>query len=145
MIRDKLLACWDAAAITVTAVSSSIDLKATGINLNRASTPMRALVIVDTAFTAAGAGTATFELIEADDADLTSNIVSLYSTAAIGKATLVVGYVVMDIVIPKTAKRYLGFRVTVATGPMTAGAVTAEFVANTDSDVTTRLSGNTGL
>lgn len=145
MIRDKLLACWDAAAITVTAVSSSVDLLATGIDLSRADTPMRAVVYVDTAFTAVGSATATFELIEAADADLTSGIVSLYTTGAIGKATLVVGYKVMDVLIPATAKRYIGYRVTVATPPMTAGAVTAEFVADTQTNIPGRRIGWTGI
>jgi len=145
MIRDRLLACWDAAAITVTAVSNSVDLLASGIDLSRTDTPMRAVIIVDTAFTAAGAATATWELIEADDANLTSNIVTLFTTAAIGKATLVVGYKVMDVPIPATAKRYIGFRVTVATGPMTAGAVTAELVANTQTNIPGRRIGYTGI
>jgi len=145
MIRDRLLACWDAAAITVTAVSSSIDLQATGIDLSRADTPMRAVIFVDTAFTAVGSATATFELIEATDADLTTSITSLYTTAAIGKATLVVGYRVMDVLIPATAKRYIGYRVTVASGPMTAGAVTAELVANVQTVIPGRRIGYTGI
>lgn len=85
--------------------------------------------------TAMSAGTScTFEVIIADNAALTSNVVSLCSSAAIGQATLVAGYnTVLRIppLIGSLGKRYLGARYTVAgnngsgTGKVTTDIVTA--------------------
>lgn len=82
--------------------------------------------------TAMSAGTScAFEIIVADDAALTSNVVSLCTTGAIARATLVAGYNTA-LRIPTqatTGKRYLGARYTVA-GDNSAGTgkVTADIV-----------------
>lgn len=114
-------------AITVTAVSTdAIDLvNARDIGTG---TPLFAVAHVLEAFTASGAATLTIDLIEADDAALSSNVDVLASTGAVGKAALVIGYKAV-LPIPSRSnigsQRYLGFRYTVATGPMTAGKITS--------------------
>ena len=83
--------------------------------------------------TAMSAGTScAFEIIIADDAALTSNVVSLGTTGAIVKASLTKGTNVVLPIPPRVAslgKRYLGARYTVA-GDNSAGAgkVTADVV-----------------
>jgi hypothetical protein len=143
MIIDKFLTPWDNTALTDTASSDAVDLTVTG-DLSRSARPMRAVVRVGTAFTASGSATGTFALVQSDNADLSSPD-TLYTTSAIAKATLVAGYGIMDIVLPRTSKRYLGFKFTVATGPMTAGTVTGTFVQDTETPIADRLVGNTGM
>lgn len=84
--------------------------------------------------TAMSAGTScAFEIIIADDAALTSNVVSLGTTGAITQATLVAGYNTVLPIPPRPGslgKRYLGARYTVVgdnsagTGKVTADIVT---------------------
>ena len=132
MLEAKLLMS-DEQAITTTAVSTkSIDL---GVALRDigAGEPLYAVVVVDEAFTAAGAATLVIGLITDDDSALGSPT-TILSTPAIDKAALTAGRVPIVIPIPPNiAEQYLGLNYTVATGPMTAGKVTA-FVAK---DVTT--------
>jgi len=132
VLEAKLLMS-DEQAITTTAVSTkSIDL---GVALRDigAGEPLYAVVVVDEAFTAAGAATLVIGLITDDDSALGSPT-TILSTPAIDKAVLTAGRVPIVIPIPPNiAEQYLGLNYTVATGPMTAGKVTA-FVAK---DVTT--------
>lgn len=83
-------------------------------------------VIFDTAATAAGAATVTITLESDLLATLASAPVVHFTTAAIGKATLVAGSVPVQTQLPTGAlvpyKRFLGVRYTVATGPLTAGS-----------------------
>jgi len=86
------------------------------------------VVVVDVDFTAAGAATMVIGLITDDAADLSSPT-TILSTPAIGKAALTAGRVPIVIPVPPNiAEQYLGLNYTVATGPMTAGKVTA-FIA----------------
>ena len=85
------------------------------------------------AATAAGAATVNFELIQADDTALTTNVETLVQTGPIGKATLTVGTLVglhYDRAAPLAARRYIGVRYTVGTGPLTAGTFSAAIVKN---------------
>jgi hypothetical protein len=98
------------------------------------------LAMVNTQFTASGAGTLIVALVAADSADLATNPTTLFATAALPKATLAPGYrvrfrVPRNTVYP-TGQRYLGVVYTVATGPMTAGKITAGLTleAQDDSD-----------
>ena len=119
-------------AITVTAISSNV------LDLRNAATPALGdegisgpemwlvVQVTDNAFTAAGAATLTITLESDSAATLASAPVVHYSTTAIPKATLVIGYVAVRQFLPSgDYKRYLGLRYTVATGPMTAGNVVA--------------------
>lgn len=146
MIMDRQIAPSTAQAVTATAFSTDvIDLAAANRDLGR-STPLRAIVTVGTQFTAAGAGTLVVELVESANADLSSPTVLAQSNGGtpLALATLAPGYLAMDIQIPTTTKRYLGFRYTVATGPMTGGTISASIVMDTPSPIATRPTGVTG-
>lgn len=83
-------------------------------------------VLFDTAATAAGAATVTISLESDVLATLASAPVVHFTTAAIGKATLVAGAIPVQVQLPGGAaqlyKRFLGVRYTIATGPLTAGS-----------------------
>jgi len=132
MIIDRNTLVSNAQAVTATAVSTdTIDLGA--LRDIGTGTKISAFVTVDVAATAAGAATVTFAVITSANADL-SSATTLYTTSAIGKATLVAGYKVFDITIPRQLlSRYLGLNYTVATGPLTAGAFTGGFVVDMQS------------
>lgn len=132
---DKQLTVSDAQAVTATAVSTNaIDTGgSTPLRDVGRGSIMRMIITTSIAATAAGAATVTFELIQADDAALTTNVEVLESTAAIGKATLVIGYTAMNFVLPSNTRRYIGVRYTVATGPLTAGTFTASLVKDVGS------------
>lgn len=85
------------------------------------------------AVTAAGAATVNFELIQADDAALTTNVEIIVQTGPIPKATLALGALVAlsyDRAAPLTPRRYIGLRYTIGTGPLTAGKFVAAIVKN---------------
>lgn len=126
-------------AVTATAVSTnSVDTNPCGIGGNQPNDLGRgeALEIAIStlvAATAAGAATVNFELIQADDAALTTNVETLVQTGPIPKASLVIGALVplhLDRAAPYTPRRYIGVRYTVSTGPLTAGTFTAAIVKN---------------
>lgn len=138
---DKQNLISDAQAVTVTAVSTnSVDLLG-GMTLGTdtlGNTPdndfakspeLDILITVTEQFTAAGAATLQVAVITDDSAALGSPT-TLMTSAAIGKATLVPGYQFRLGLPPgnAAADRYLGLQYTVATGPMTAGKVTAALV-----------------
>ena len=136
----------DAQAVTATAISTNVlDLRnyATGV-----TTPVLAdeglvgqnmwlTIVVGTAVTAAGAATVTFTLESDSDTGLSTSVTTHYSSAAIGKATLVAGYVAVRVQLPSgDYERYLGVRYTVATGPLTAGTFTAFLSPNVQRNIT---------
>lgn len=130
MIIDRLLNVSTAQALTAAAVSEdSVDL--TNARDIGAGEPLIGTFLVVTALLASGgAATLTVELISADDAALTSNVVSHASTEAIPKASLVAGYKRTLAVPPRTnigADRYWGFRYTPATNDFTSGTLDAWF------------------
>jgi hypothetical protein len=116
----------DAAAITSTRNSTNVIDLGVARDIGRGR-GIRLVAKVGTAFTASGSATLTPSIVVADDAALTTNPVTLWTGAAIAKATLVAGYKLIDMVLPNfgTKKRFIGLVWTVATGPMTAGTVTA--------------------
>ena len=135
MLADKQLLVSDAQAVTATAVSTNaIDTGSSSVVRNIGwGEEMRMVVQTNVTALAAGAATVVFEIIQADDAALTTNVTSLMSSAAIPKASLVQGGVPpMDFVLPATTQRYVGVRYTVATGPLTAGTFTAGLIHDTD-------------
>jgi hypothetical protein len=145
--RQNLIS--DKQAITVTAVSTDkIDRKGgtPGFTLdNLGNTPkddpsrspeLMFMFTVTEQFTAAGAATLQIDLVADDDPALGSPTV-LGSTGPIGKALLVPGKKFF-LNVPQhalDADRYIGANYTVATGPMTAGKITAGVV--TESGVQT--------
>lgn len=129
MITDSYLKVSNAQAVTTTAVSTNkIDL-GVGRDLGE-GTLLSVNFNINTAF--AGGTSTAFEVITADDAALTSNVVVIGSTGAIATAGLTAGQnkvVNINPQIGSNGKRYVGTRYTVV-GTNTAGAVTAEFIVN---------------
>ena len=130
MITDALLKVSAAQAVTSSAVSTDkVDLSVArdigeGENLYMNFS-------VDTAFTAAGAATMEMQVVVADDAALTTNVTVVGTTGAIGKASLTAGANFVARINPllaSTGRRYFGANYVVSTGPMTAGAITANVV-----------------
>jgi len=82
--------------------------------------------IVETFLAAAGAATLQIALVNADDAPLTVNPITLAKTEAITKVDLVAGYQFTELgfVPAKCVRRYLGAILTIATNPGTAGKLT---------------------
>lgn len=129
MIFDATTLLSNAQAITATAVSTNvIDLGPIATGLTRdvgkgMETPF--LIQVTEAFTAAGAATLTITL-ETDDNSGFSSATTVWTSPAIPKASLVAGYVIIPEYIPRGVnERYFRLNYTVATGPMTAGKITA--------------------
>lgn len=128
---DKQLEFSDAQAVTATAISTNVvdtlpGIRA-GLTANLGGPEAAYLVIeVDTTFTAAGAAT----LVASVESDSTANLATSptvhFTTAAIPVANLTAKSKVVVVPLPFGAyERYLGIRYTVATGPMTAGNVSA--------------------
>jgi hypothetical protein len=126
-------------AVTATAVSTnSYDTASTTLGGNTPNElgrgePLEIAISTLVAATAAGAATVNFELIQADDAALTTNVETLDQTGPIGKATLAIGALVnlkYGKASPLAARRYIGVRYTVSTGPLTAGTFSAAIVKN---------------
>lgn len=134
MIIDKQARFdWDD-AITSTRVSTDkIDLQANNRDLGLLD-DLYLVIMVTEAFTAAGAGTLTVDLVDDDNASLSSPATLINLANAVGKATLVAGYTIFKgrMPIEKITQRYLGLNYTVATGPMTAGKVRAFLTPNID-------------
>jgi len=133
MIIDRENVFSSVQAITVTANSTDVIDFATARNIAR-GVPVRCRIQVDTTFTAAGAATLTAALVSSAAAALSSPT-TLLTTAAIPVATLVAGYIILDAVVPFTEHRYVGVIYTVATGPMTAGALSAMLLMDTETPV----------
>lgn len=126
-------------AVTATAVSTNtydtapLTLGGNTPNDIGRGEPLEIAISTLVAATAAGAATVNFELIQADDAALTTNVETLVQTGPIPKATLVVGALVglhYDRAAPLAPRRYIGVRYTVGTGPLTAGTFSAAIVKN---------------
>lgn len=138
MILDKRLQLSDSQAVTASAISSVIDLGAGATPANTLTDigngePLLVLVTVTEAATAWGAATVTFSLESDSTADLATSATVHAATAAIGKATLALGYQFVIAVPPaKTYERYLGVRYTVATGPLTAGKFDTRIIRVSD-------------
>lgn len=129
MILDNQGLLSDKQAITSTAASTNyIDLGPIDSSTTREmgyGVPLDLLVLVNTAFTATGAATLTITL-EVDDNTSFSSATTVWSSGAIAKASLVSGYQIPLQYVPKGVnERYMRFNYTVATGPMTAGTITA--------------------
>jgi hypothetical protein len=119
---DSKLVMSDKQAVTASAASTNvIDFGVANPGVADGK-PVYVECTVDEAVTADGAGTVTFAVQDsADD----SSFANIYTTAAIGKATLVKGYKVFRIALPAGTRRYVRCNYTVATGPLTAGKFTA--------------------
>lgn len=129
MITDKLLRVSTDQALTTTAVSTdTIDL-----SVARDIGEGHDLYMNFAVTTALAGGTSVkFEVIQADNAALSSNVQVIGSSDAVLTAALVAGYNTAVRINPQVAsngKRYLGARYTIS-GTYTAGAVTADIVTD---------------
>ena len=127
MILDSQALFSDQQAITSTALSTNVFDKKVAKRFLGAGPPMQLVCLVTETFASGGASTLTVTLENDDDVAIGSSTV-LFSTVAIPKATLVLGY---EILIPTRPfddiLQYLALRYTVATGPFTAGKIVAGF------------------
>ncbi|MFW6341418.1 MAG: Bbp16 family capsid cement protein [Halothiobacillaceae bacterium] len=119
------------AGTTVAAHDSDvIDLRAAG---GAGRNQPRLLIKVRTSITSGGAATVAFRLLESDNSDGSSgDEVAGTVTGDIGKATLVAGYTVLDIVLPRTSKRYLVLEQENKTAALTGGAFDAMLTGAVD-------------
>jgi hypothetical protein len=145
MNTDRELLCSQKQAITATPLVSTDSVIVTGLYGADRTRRMRAFAQIETALSG-GAGTGiTAEIIQADDAALTTNVQSLYSSGNIVNANAPVGTRLIDQPMPAFTKPYAGFRYTSAGGAYGAGAITAGFVVATGSPMTGRPAPQTGL
>lgn len=130
MILDERSEFADATALSTAAtglalVGDVIDLGTDGIN---EVDGIEFYVTVDTAVTSAGAATVEFQLAsDAQAAIAVDGSASVhYKSAAVPKATLVAGYGVVNVKLPKGQyERYLGILQNVGTAALTAGKINA--------------------
>lgn len=136
MITDRELTASDKQTVTSTPLVSTDSIIVSGLlGLSRARN-LRAYAQVETSFSG-GTGTGmTVELIQADNAALTSNVESLATSGV--KSTVSAGNRLLDVPLPEFTKPYAGFRYTSATGAYGAGAITAGFAIGTETPQASR-------
>lgn len=138
MNTDRELLCSQKQAVTSTPLVSTDSILMTGNLGADRSRNLRCFSQLETDLSG-GTGTGiTVEVIQADDAALTTNVESLYSTGVIATATANAADRVLDIPLPRVTKAYLGFRYTSATGAFAAGAITSGLVVGTDTPLADR-------
>lgn len=132
MILDKQMELSNAQAITATAASANqLDLGPAGANGTAGSAEdLEIYINVDTTFTAAGAATLTCQLRSSPNANMSSATVHAQSDA-IPVASLSAGSrFPWQPRIPMTVGRYVDMNYVVATGPFTAGNLSARGAAS---------------
>lgn len=142
-VKNMFSDAQDLAKTNATYLSDkSIDMRATG-TVPLGGSPLadaglsdaEIIAQVTEAFTTAAGGTLQVNVVVADDAALTSNLVILASTPVLAAAGLVAGYqfrVATDIP-PMGTKRYLGLQYVIGTGAMSTGKITAGVVLSRQS------------
>ena len=131
MILDAKLKFSESQAVTVTADSANVlDLQAGGDALGEENLYLQ-IQTKAVAVDAVGNATVTFSLITSVDEAFTTPI-TLWSSAAIGKAALPANTVAAKLQLPIGVKRFLKVNYAVATGPLTAGAFDAFLTPNVD-------------
>ena len=126
MIIDKELLMSDKQIVTANTPSADvIDMSRGG---DAEGKPLEVVIQVNETVTADGAATVTFALETDDNTDF-STPKTLWSSGALGKATLVNGYTVFSGKLPRGAERYVRVNYTVGTGPLTKGKFSA-FLTN---------------
>ncbi len=117
-------------AAGTTVSTDSIDLLTASRNIGRTGSPPRAQVVVTTAL--AGGTNIIAQLIESANSNLSSPTV-LATGPTVVLASAIAGAELLDVPIPGTTKRYLGFQF-VTTGTFSgAGAVQGNILAETDN------------
>jgi hypothetical protein len=137
MWLDELNEFADALALSTAAtgianVGDIIDLGAGSKPLNDIA-DLYLVITIDTAVTSGGAATVQFLLVSDSGAIATDGSATQHwASAAIPKATLVAGYVVAVVPLPKQPlyERYLGVQQNVGTAALTAGKFNAFLTLN---------------
>lgn len=141
MNTDKELLCSEKQALTATAVSTD-SVIVTGLLGADRGRNLRAFAQVETGLTGGTATGITVEIIQADNAALTTNVQVVGSTGAIlnggSNVNVAAGARLIDQPMPGFSKPYAGFRYTMATGPYGAGTITAGFVIGTETPQASR-------
>lgn len=131
MMLDRELLFSSAQAVTATADSTdTIDLGAANADLGKGE-EIEFLVTVTEAFTAGGAATLTIAWVTDNAAGFGSSV-ALYTSGAVALAGLTLGATPVKVRVPRGTRRYNKLVYTVATGPMTAGKVTAGILIDVD-------------
>jgi hypothetical protein len=132
MIIDNLLVLGDAQAVTTSAATTNIiDTLAAG---NAIAPGALFQFLIDTAVTSSGAVSVTFDIQTATDSAFTTPV-TLSSSGAIAKASLVAGYVPLNVVIPTGCLEFLrGYYTLTATA--NGGKIDARIVTAGGNDVT---------
>lgn len=129
MPRDQQLTFSKDQAVTATGTALSENVLDVGKYFSgRGGADVRFILKLSQAFTSGGAGTLQVQLVEADNAALTTNAAVLYDTGALALAGLTADNVKprIDIPLPKNSgKKYLGLKYIVGTAAMTAGRITS--------------------
>ena len=127
---------------TGTVVSTdSIDTLAANRMIGRGH-PMRAVAHLSTALAGAGSSVQA-QFIESANSDLSSPTV-LASGPVVAVADATAGRELIDVPVPDTARRYIGFQYVITGAAVTAGTVSAHLVAGTNRSVN-EVAMNTGL
>lgn len=134
MILDNSLMFDDAVAITATRVSTNVIDLGVARDLGTLVDPLKLLIVATTTFTAAGAATMVIEFQGSVD---NSTFTNYASTIALSLAQINNG-LLFPIGLPRPPSgavarpRYLRLNYTIATGPMTAGAIKSTLVLERD-------------
>lgn len=141
MLTDKELLASEKQAITATAVSTDAILMTGLIGIDRTHN-LRCFAQVESDLSGGAATGLTVEMIQADNAALTTNVVVLGSTGTIVNGTsgvnLKAGTRLLDTPLPAVTKPYFGFRYTAAGGNYGAGTITAGLVTGTETPAQAR-------
>lgn len=121
MILDNQLELSDGQAETTVAAHDSDNIIDQGV-ASDAAKEMYLIIQVDEAVTSGGAATVTFSLQDSPD---NSTYTAKWTSAAIGKATLVAGYQVVAMRLPQDMNRYIKVVYTIGTAVLTAGSFSA--------------------
>lgn len=115
--------------------TDSIDLLSAADNPGRSGMPLRAVALLTTAMVGPGSSIQA-QLISSDNSNLSSPTV-LASGPVTGVAAAALGTKLLDVPLPDSAQRYLGFQYVITGAAVTAGAVTSGIVGGTDRNSST--------
>lgn len=133
MYIDNNLVMSDAQAVTASAASTkSIDC-ATALRHIGDGEPIELVVVITTTVAASGGASNTTVALQ-DSAD-NSSFSTVVTGPAVAKASLVAGYELLRIQLPKGLRRYIQVYYTVDTNDWTAGAVSAFLVTDRQNNV----------
>lgn len=121
-MRDNALVFSDAQAVTTATATASTNVldMAAARDVSKGQ-PLYLNIVVNTTVAASGgAANVTFALITDDNVSFSSGT-TLWTSAAIAKATLVAGYRVIRMSLPENCERYLKVQYTPDTNDLTSG------------------------